>query len=216
MFSTGATGLEPATSGVTGRSWRLRADRGSAGIPGARRCFRPLRCGDSRVPAAVTGDLLRDERGMRRCLNSERDEIRAGAVVVGGDLRTQQSQWRWLITAMNVSRCGAATPTVRSRAPNRRDRRRRRSIGRGDSNAEPAIGSAPTRKSGSQKTTWKPSAISPPLRLSGRPERFARVCRGAAREAASAARGPRAARPANARRGQDVGCPRCEQAWSAR
>ncbi len=23
-------------------------------------------------------------------------------------------------------------------------------------------------------------------------------------------------RPANARRGQDVGCPRCEQAWSAR
>ncbi len=30
---TGATGLETATSGVTGRSWRLRAERGSAGIP---------------------------------------------------------------------------------------------------------------------------------------------------------------------------------------
>jgi hypothetical protein len=28
MFSAGATGLEPATSGVTGRSWRLRAERG--------------------------------------------------------------------------------------------------------------------------------------------------------------------------------------------
>ena len=142
MFSTGATGLEPATSGVTGRSWRLRADRGSAGIPGARRCFRPLRCGDSRVPAAVTGDLLRDERGMRRCLNSERDEIRAGAVVVGGDLRTQQSQWRWLITAMNVSRCtvrcgqahstvpraessrSTASPTGRERRLQRRTRNR--------------------------------------------------------------------------------------------
>jgi hypothetical protein len=30
---TGATGLEPAASGMTGRSWRLRAERGSAGIP---------------------------------------------------------------------------------------------------------------------------------------------------------------------------------------
>src|SRR6266702_3052494 len=30
---TGATGLEPATSGVTRRSWRLRAERGSAAIP---------------------------------------------------------------------------------------------------------------------------------------------------------------------------------------
>jgi len=28
MFSTGATGLEPATSGVTGRSWWFRAERG--------------------------------------------------------------------------------------------------------------------------------------------------------------------------------------------
>jgi hypothetical protein len=27
-FCTGATGLEPATSGVTGRSWRLRTERG--------------------------------------------------------------------------------------------------------------------------------------------------------------------------------------------
>ena len=27
-FFTGATGLEPATSGVTGRSWRFRAERG--------------------------------------------------------------------------------------------------------------------------------------------------------------------------------------------
>jgi hypothetical protein len=36
MFSTGATGLEPATSGVTGRSWRFRAQRRWLGIvPGA-------------------------------------------------------------------------------------------------------------------------------------------------------------------------------------
>jgi hypothetical protein len=39
---TGATGLEPTTSGVTGRSWRLRAERGLAGICGVSRAFRPL------------------------------------------------------------------------------------------------------------------------------------------------------------------------------
>ena len=33
LRETGATGLKPATSGVTGRSWRFRAERGSAGIP---------------------------------------------------------------------------------------------------------------------------------------------------------------------------------------
>ena len=40
-YFTGATGLEPATSGVTGRSWRFRAERGQAGIPGHSRDFRP-------------------------------------------------------------------------------------------------------------------------------------------------------------------------------
>ena len=34
---TGATGLEPATSGVTGRSWYSRAGRGQAGIPAVSR-----------------------------------------------------------------------------------------------------------------------------------------------------------------------------------
>jgi hypothetical protein len=43
---TGATGLEPATSGVTGRSWRLRVERGYAGICGGSMAFRP--CGDGR------------------------------------------------------------------------------------------------------------------------------------------------------------------------
>jgi hypothetical protein len=34
LLLTGATGLEPATSGVTGRSWRLRVERGYAWIAG--------------------------------------------------------------------------------------------------------------------------------------------------------------------------------------
>jgi hypothetical protein len=47
---TGATGLEPATSGVTGRSWRFPAERGSAGIP------------------AVSGPFGRAVAGIRGCL----------------------------------------------------------------------------------------------------------------------------------------------------
>jgi hypothetical protein len=42
---TGATGLEPATSGVTGRSWRYRAERGSAGIPAVSRTSTPCVAG---------------------------------------------------------------------------------------------------------------------------------------------------------------------------
>jgi hypothetical protein len=34
MMRDGSDGLEPATSGVTVRSWRFRAERESAGIPG--------------------------------------------------------------------------------------------------------------------------------------------------------------------------------------
>jgi hypothetical protein len=75
MFSAGATGLEPATSGVTGRSWRLRAERGYAGIPGERRPFRPRR-GDSRARAGASGVLLRDERGIGRCPIRKRPEQR--------------------------------------------------------------------------------------------------------------------------------------------
>jgi hypothetical protein len=39
LRETGATGLEPATSGVTGRSWRLRPERGWAGISGHEQDF---------------------------------------------------------------------------------------------------------------------------------------------------------------------------------
>jgi hypothetical protein len=72
----GSDGLEPATSGVTGRSWRLRAERGYAGIPGERRPFRPCRRGDSRARAGASGVLLRDERGIRRCPIRKRTEQR--------------------------------------------------------------------------------------------------------------------------------------------
>jgi hypothetical protein len=80
---TGATGLEPATSGVTGRSWRFRAERESAGIPGESRAFRPERCGDSRVRAGISGRLVQDERGMRSCRHGEQPE-RERDVVDGG------------------------------------------------------------------------------------------------------------------------------------
>jgi SAM-dependent methyltransferase len=75
MDETGATGLEPATSGVTGRSWRFRGGRGSAGIPPASRAFRPRPCGDWRVRAGTSGDLVRDERGMGRCPTGKRNGI---------------------------------------------------------------------------------------------------------------------------------------------
>ena len=72
MFLAGATGLEPATSGVTGRSWCFRAERGSAGIPCKSSAFRPRHCGGWRLLPGASGVLLRDERGMRRCLNRKR------------------------------------------------------------------------------------------------------------------------------------------------
>jgi hypothetical protein len=57
--SAGATGLEPATSGVTGRSWCFRPERGSAGIPGASKLSNPDAagiCGCRReLPAASCG-----------------------------------------------------------------------------------------------------------------------------------------------------------------
>ena len=68
---TGATGLEPATSGVTGRSWHLRPERGSAGIPAVSRSFRRWRCGDQREEAGASGSLVRDERGMLVCRNCQ-------------------------------------------------------------------------------------------------------------------------------------------------
>jgi hypothetical protein len=74
MFSAGATGLEPATSGETGRSWRLRAERESAAISAVSRAFRPLPCGDWRAWAGACGGLPRDQRGMRLCLSEQRLE----------------------------------------------------------------------------------------------------------------------------------------------
>jgi hypothetical protein len=64
LYKTGATGLEPATSGVTGRSWCFRVDRESAGITVMRRSFRTSSCGDYRVQAGASADILRDLRGM--------------------------------------------------------------------------------------------------------------------------------------------------------
>src|SRR5947209_13051967 len=78
----GATGLEPATSGVTGRSWSRRSGRGSAGITGASRAFQPPPCGVRRAPAGASGDLLRDEREMLRCLSGKRLGSAREAVVV--------------------------------------------------------------------------------------------------------------------------------------
>jgi hypothetical protein len=61
---TGATGLEPATSGVTGRSWRFRAARKEAAICRESRAFLATACGDCRGPAGAYGDLPRDVCGM--------------------------------------------------------------------------------------------------------------------------------------------------------
>jgi hypothetical protein len=46
------------------------------------RAFRPCRCGDCREPVGASGDLLRDQRGMRRCPGGKRDGIRTDAAVV--------------------------------------------------------------------------------------------------------------------------------------
>jgi hypothetical protein len=76
---TGATGLEPATSGVTGRSWRFRAERGYAGICGVSRALRFCRCGDWRVRPGVSGSLVRDQRGMSSCPYSEQSGMCTGS-----------------------------------------------------------------------------------------------------------------------------------------
>ena len=55
MFSTEATGLEPATSGVTGRAWRFRAERPYAGMSGMSRGFPTRRCGDCRTRRGLAG-----------------------------------------------------------------------------------------------------------------------------------------------------------------
>jgi hypothetical protein len=95
---TGATGLEPATSGVTDRSWRLRSERRLAGIPDLSRAFRLCRCGDLRVPPGASGGLLRDQRGMRRCLARQRGSVSRGALAYRAALSGSagRRRWRWL------------------------------------------------------------------------------------------------------------------------
>jgi hypothetical protein len=73
----GATGLEPATSGVTGRAWWFRAAREHAGIWGVSRAFTHRQCGDWRVPAAASGSIVRDQRGTRRCLLLQKNRDRS-------------------------------------------------------------------------------------------------------------------------------------------
>jgi len=68
---TGGTGLEPATSGVTGRSWYSRAGRGQAGIPAVSRpsmlCLAGI-CGRRRELAAASSTANRRDQ----CGNADR------------------------------------------------------------------------------------------------------------------------------------------------
>src|SRR5918992_5497765 len=82
LRETGATGLEPATSG---RDRPVMALPGWAVIGGdysESRSFRPGSCGDWRVPAGASGVLPRDLRGMERCLECQRWGGARNAVVV--------------------------------------------------------------------------------------------------------------------------------------
>ena len=94
---TGATGLEPATPGMTGRSWRLRAERAYAGICRVSRVLRPCRWGDTRVRSGASGSLVRDQRGMSSCPSGQRQRD-----VRGTPLRANGSQRR--------SRCDTLAP----------------------------------------------------------------------------------------------------------
>src|ERR1700736_2034220 len=62
--STGATGLEPATSGVTGRSCCFWAALEWAGIPDVSRSSRPLSCGDCRCGRRFRGPSAGSVGGM--------------------------------------------------------------------------------------------------------------------------------------------------------
>jgi hypothetical protein len=73
--------------GTTQRSWHialiggLRAERRSAGIPAASRAFGHWRCGNLRVPTGISGSLVRDPRGMRRCRNWQKERFCAGIAI---------------------------------------------------------------------------------------------------------------------------------------
>jgi hypothetical protein len=74
VFSTEETGLEPAISGVTGRSWRLRPGRGLAAISGKSRTSRLSVAGIRRVLAGASASLVRDEREKECCLDRQREQ----------------------------------------------------------------------------------------------------------------------------------------------
>ena len=76
----------------------LPAERGLAGIPDVSRAFRLCRCGDLRVAPGASGGLLRDQRGMRRCLAHQRGGVSAGYAPLPS--RAQRigrvaPRWRW-------------------------------------------------------------------------------------------------------------------------
>jgi hypothetical protein len=82
LLLTGATGLEPATSGVTGRSWCFRAKRGYAWICLVSRAFRRCRGGDWRGRAVTSGSLVRDHRGMSRACADKQSGTCAGSLLL--------------------------------------------------------------------------------------------------------------------------------------
>jgi hypothetical protein len=74
MFSARATGLEPVTSGVTGRAkrfWLSGDRRDSRREQGVSR----LVFWDCRAPAGTCGDLVRDQHSMRRCPSCNQREV---------------------------------------------------------------------------------------------------------------------------------------------
>ena len=91
---TGATGLEPATSGVTDRKRPSGPVPRHAGTRRESRAFHPLLTGDLRAPAGVSDDLVRDVRGMEVSLGDvgqgNKARMRASTATTG----TSPSAWR--------------------------------------------------------------------------------------------------------------------------
>jgi hypothetical protein len=129
LFSAGATGLEPATSGVTGRSRWFGVGRHGAGICRESRTLRPLSRGDCRASARAPGHLLRDGCGMCRCHTREQADPLRGAALFGRQAFVSRSA-RWYgrrrqgSLPTSAARCSptrsaatATTPALRSWPP---------------------------------------------------------------------------------------------------